>query len=376
MNKLKELRLIVKMNERLGVETEQSVFDQILAEEQKEQKQLALQEERKAVFRSTFADLSGQISKLMAEEKQKSAEEQALLDRFANVLSKIDEIKATVKSDEPQVTIIEDQEEGQQVVDVLEGIVELPVPEVIEENSAILAPIEEPSLAKEAAKKIKKKDQPPSMFVQPEPGVTSRDLKEIQRKLQLMEGWVSKISMSGPGGGAVWLADLEDVSYSSMKGAQHGQVLVYNGPLKKWEARTIITTSDTAPVNPYDGDVWINTTDSRTYVWLIENNVGYWMDIAGGPSVTVITTGSVTTSTYTVGVIDNYIGVNYNGNVTITLPATADNGRMLMIKDESGYADFYPIALSGTIDNDPGGAVLQIKNGCVQLIYRNGWRIV
>lgn len=173
MNKLKELRLIVKMNERLGVETEQSVFDQILKEEQNEQKQLALQEERKNVFKATFADLSGQISKLMAEEKQKSAEEQALLDRFASVLVKIDSI-----SEEPQVTITEDVIEGQQ--------------DEVEEVK---------TLAEVAAQRITK-EAPPSMFVQPEPAVTSRDLKDIQRKLQLMEGWVSKISMAGPGGGA------------------------------------------------------------------------------------------------------------------------------------------------------------------------------
>lgn len=236
MNKLKELRLIVKMNERLGVETEQSVLDQIIAEEQKEQKQIELREERKNVFKSTFADLSGQISKLMAEEKQKSAEEQALLDRFANVLAKIDEIKDSTVSAEPQVTISEDRAESQQVEDILEGVVEIPEPEVVEE-AAILAPIEEPSLAKEAAKKIKKKDQPPSMFVQPEPEVTSRDLKDIQRKLQLMEGWVSKISMSGPGGGAVWLRDLDDVARSSVLGATDGQVLTYNESIKKWTAQ-------------------------------------------------------------------------------------------------------------------------------------------
>jgi len=233
MNKLKELRLIVKMNERLGVETEQSVFDQIIAEEQKEKKQIALQEERKAVFKSTFADLSGQISKLMAEEKQKSAEEQALLDRFATVLAKIDDIKANAVSDEPQVTIAEDADQGQQVEDVLEGIVE--IPEVIEE--AILAPIEEPSLAKEAAKKIKKKGQPPSMFVQPAPEVTGRDLKDIQQKLKLLEGWVGKISMTGPGGGAVWLRDLDDVARSSVLGATDGQVLTYNESIKKWTAQ-------------------------------------------------------------------------------------------------------------------------------------------
>lgn len=282
MNKLKELRLIVKMNERLGVETDPSVFDQIIAEEQKEQKQLALQEERKAVFKSTFADLSSQISKLMAEEKQKTAEEQALLDRFANVLTKIDEIKSNTSSDEPQVTIAEVADQGQQ--------------EVVQE-AAILAPIEEPSLAKEAAKKIAK-DAPPSMFVQPEPAVTSRDLKDIQQKLKLMEGWVSKISMAGPGGGA--------------------------GSVDELDHNTISVVSDS----------------------------------------------------YTVGRRDYYVGIDYPGPVTITLPVDAKRGRPLVIKDESGNSSTNPITVSGMVDNDPGGFILQMDNGAIQLIYQNGWRII
>lgn len=216
MNKLKELRLIVKMNDRLGVETEQSVLDQIIAEEQKEQKQIELREERKNVFKSTFADLSGQISKLMAEEKQKSAEEQALLDRFANVVAKIDEIKDSTVSIEPQVTISEDADQSQQVEDVLEGIVDVP----------------ELTLAEVAARRITK-EAPPSMFVQPAPAVTGKDLKDIQRKLQLMEGWVSKISMSGPGGGEVLFRYLDDVNRHTMTESNDNWVLEYDGNTKK-----------------------------------------------------------------------------------------------------------------------------------------------
>lgn len=274
MNKLKELRLIVKMNERLGVETEQSVFDQILKEEQKEQKQLALQEERKAVFKSTFADLSSQISKLIVEDKQKSAEEQALLNRFANVMSKIDEIEVKEVSDEPQVTITEDVVVGQQ-----------------EEATS------PPTLAEVAAQRITK-EAPPSMFVQPEPDVTGRDLKEIQRKLQLMEGWLSKISMAGPGGGA--------------------------GSIDQLDHKTTVVVSDS----------------------------------------------------YNVGRHDYYIGVDYPDNVAIYLPAVSNNGRVLAIKDESGNAAHYPIAVVGRVDNDPDGFIIRVNNGAVQLIYSNGWRII
>ena len=85
----------------------------------------------------------------------------------------------------------------------------------------------------------------------------------------------------------------------------------------------------------------------------------------------------VSDSTYAVKRKDHYIGVNYAGAVTITMP-TFDvvQGRIIIIKDESGRASTNPITVQGTIDNDAGGFVLQMDNGGVQMIYRNGWRII
>ena len=84
----------------------------------------------------------------------------------------------------------------------------------------------------------------------------------------------------------------------------------------------------------------------------------------------------VTTSTYTATDEDHYIGVNYSGSCTITLPVGISNGEMLVIKDESGSASTNPIIVSGNVDNDAGGFTLQINNGSISLIYRNGWRII
>ena len=87
-------------------------------------------------------------------------------------------------------------------------------------------------------------------------------------------------------------------------------------------------------------------------------------------------TTTVSTSSYNVGRHDYYIGVDYPDNVAIYLPATAKNGRMLVIKDESGSAGFYPITVVGLVDNDPDGFIIKVNNGAVQLIYSNGWRII
>jgi hypothetical protein len=85
----------------------------------------------------------------------------------------------------------------------------------------------------------------------------------------------------------------------------------------------------------------------------------------------------VSDSTYAVKRKDHYIGVNYAGPVTITMP-TFDvvQGRIIIIKDESGHASTNPITVQGTIDNDAGGFILQMDNGGIQMIYRNGWRII
>ena len=89
-----------------------------------------------------------------------------------------------------------------------------------------------------------------------------------------------------------------------------------------------------------------------------------------------VNTTTVTTSSYTVGTDDWYIGVNYAGTVTVSLPATANTGRIISIKDESGNASIHPINISGTVDNDAGGFSMQIDNGGIQLLYRNGWRVI
>ena len=84
----------------------------------------------------------------------------------------------------------------------------------------------------------------------------------------------------------------------------------------------------------------------------------------------------ITNSYYEITTKDYYIGVNYNNPVTIVLPTVVNNGTEYIIKDESGNAKHNPITVIGTVDNDIGGFILRISNGAVQLLYRNGWRIV
>lgn len=105
-------------------------------------------------------------------------------------------------------------------------------------------------------------------------------------------------------------------------------------------------------------------------VTLYAEYVGAPGDIPAYPTV------EITSSTYTVLPTDYYIGVNYSGQVTITLPSTSQAGKELIIKDESGLASINNIVLVGTVDNDAGGAVLAVNNGALHLLFREGWRII
>jgi hypothetical protein len=74
---------------------------------------------------------------------------------------------------------------------------------------------------------------------------------------------------------------------------------------------------------------------------------------------------------------DYYLGVTYtSGNTTIELPASDNSGRVIVIKDETGNCSNNNIIVTGTIDNDPGGFILAMDNGAIQLLFRNGWRII
>jgi len=90
----------------------------------------------------------------------------------------------------------------------------------------------------------------------------------------------------------------------------------------------------------------------------------------------------VTTSTYTIKPQDYYIGINYAGAVTITLPTPRKNGKTYIVKDERGEASkganrhiyIYPSG-SDLIDEEDY-AILAYDYGSLTFVYRNGWRVV
>jgi hypothetical protein len=90
----------------------------------------------------------------------------------------------------------------------------------------------------------------------------------------------------------------------------------------------------------------------------------------------------VTSSSYTITPQDYYIGVNYAGAVTITLPTPRKNGKVYIVKDELGEASkgtnrYITILPSGSdLIDGRNRAILAYDYGSLTFVYRNGWRVV
>lgn len=171
---------------------------------------------------------------------------------------------------------------------------EVKQPEIVKEKKAETLP---ERVAEHISKEVKLEERSDS-YQQPNIDLPARSLGDIRKKIKFLEDWVAKISITGPGGGA-------------------GDVINLDHPVK------------------------------------------------------------LVTSNYTITRNDYYIGINATSSINITLPsAIGYPGRMVIIKDESGNCSNNPIVVNGTVDNDPGGFILQQDNGGIQMIYREGWRIV
>lgn len=92
---------------------------------------------------------------------------------------------------------------------------------------------------------------------------------------------------------------------------------------------------------------------------------------------------SVTTSSYTATLNDYYIGVNYAGAVSITLPSADREGKVFIVKDELGeaskgtnrYITIYPSG-SDLIDGEDY-VILAYDYGSLTFVWKgNSWRVV
>jgi hypothetical protein len=112
------------------------------------------------------------------------------------------------------------------------------------------------------------------------------------------------------------------------------------------------------------------------------SNTGKWKGSDAGEGPFISSTTYVTTSSYTILEGDYYIGVNYAGAVTITLPNGVIQGTTYIVKDELGEASkgtnrYITILPSGSdLIDGRDRAILAFDYGSLTFVYRNGWRVV
>ena len=92
---------------------------------------------------------------------------------------------------------------------------------------------------------------------------------------------------------------------------------------------------------------------------------------------------SVTSSSYLITTNDYYIGVNYAGAVTLTLPYADREGKVFIIKDELGEASrgtnrYITILPSGTdLIDGRDRAILAFDYGSLTFVWKgNSWRVI
>ena len=167
---------------------------------------------------------------------------------------------------------------------------------------------------------------PPSIVT----ALANKEIEGIKKTLAEVMKKMGTLSWGGGGTGIVRIFDADDFDRNS----------VGNGKYMKWQDGWFVMDE----INPYE--VVHNTT-------------------------------LVTTNTYAVLDTDYYIGINYAGPVTITIPGSISSGREIVIKDESGNCETHNITVSAKVDNDANGFILAVNNGAVHMLYRgDSWRII
>ena len=202
-----------------------------------------------------------------------------------------------------------------------------------------------------------------------------KEIEGMRRTIAEMMQKISTLSWGGGGTGIVRLFDADDFDRNTVG---EGKFMKFSNG---WFVLETVNPGAQGPQGSQgavgaQGSQGLQGAQGFQGVQGAQGSQGFQGVQGASGSQGVYSTTIVTSNTYVVANSDYYIGVNNASYTTITLPSTPVSGRMVIIKDESGNAQLYPIKLDGNVDNDPGGAEIRINNGGVQLIYRNGWRIV
>ena len=141
------------------------------------------------------------------------------------------------------------------------------------------------------------------------------------------------------------------------------------------------------PITPLD-QKFATLDDLQKHYKLFLSRIQQQLSTLGGGGETNLTymdvpVTSVTTSSYNIRPQDYYIGVNYVGAVTITLPRADREGKIFVVKDELGEASkgtnrYITILPTGSdLIDGRDRAILAFDFGSLTFIWKsNSWRVV
>lgn len=141
------------------------------------------------------------------------------------------------------------------------------------------------------------------------------------------------------------------------------------------------------PLTPLDRK-FATLDDLQEHYKLFLNRIQQQLSTLGGGGETNLTfmdvpVTSVTTSSYTITPRDYYIGVNYAGAVTITLPRADRQGKIFVVKDELGEASkgtnrYITVLPTGSdLIDGRDRAILAYDYGSLTFVWKdNSWRVI
>jgi len=312
-----------------------SDFFKLVAEEKKQKKE---------EFESLVGDLNlnslfEDVTVIKKKNKQKKEKEEKTLEAFESWL---------YSNSAKEKPLEEVQEIVEEVIEEVQEIVDNIIEKKTEKDSLYEWCIEESSAKDEKNTSLIEKSlgllsEPSDTKVQNDP-LTPLDQKfatldDLQKHYNLFITRIQQQLSTLGGSGETRLEFLDDVDRNSAK--VNKKFLKYNSSTGKWEG------SD-----------------------------------AGGGGPAYYAAIYITSSSYTITENDYYIGVNYAGAVTITLPAGAVEGTTYIVKDELGQASkgtnrYITILPSGSDKIDGRNrAILAYDFGSLTFFYRDGWRVV
>lgn len=373
---------------------------------------------RSSVRENFFADFGEQFQRVTQIEETKAAyPKPPSLDEMGFILDDaialVEEIRPMARPDfdYPKPPSLEDLEKA-----VTEEIKAEPQEELTEENIDEISSLVDRTkdfIAKEAERTGQ------TAMSDAERSMADIQIDALQKKIKYLEGWLTRITNTGPGSGETRILRMDDVNPNDKA---NGKVLVWDSSQQKLIFGDVNSISGTTTAirylfYPTAGQTILSGNDhygdelditNPDFVSLFMNgvklikNVDYvphqtYVQLSEGaaagsvieivtldvPQVAVEDTVHVVTGAnnyYEVLITDAYIGVASTPNTTVTvvLPEV-QAGRKVTVKDEGGAAAVNHItvqAASGLVEND-SNVIMTANNISLQFFYNGtGWFIV